>query len=56
MRRPYKRIYCCGDCIYYNFKKHACNRGAHIVERATDFFFADCPETTYYENHKRGTT
>lgn len=54
MRKPYKRIYCCGDCIYYDWKKHACKRGAHEEGRATDNFFADCPEPTYYENRKKG--
>lgn len=41
--REYVKIYCCGDCIYYNYKKHCCNRGAHEYGKPYDRFYRDCP-------------
>ena len=41
--REYVKIYCCGDCIYYNWKKHKCNRGAHEEGKTTEHFYRDCP-------------
>ena len=41
--REYVKIYCCGDCIYYNWKKHKCNRDAHEEGKADEHFFRDCP-------------
>ena len=41
--REYVKIYCCGDCIYYSWKKHKCNLGAHEEGKATDSFYRDCP-------------
>ena len=41
--RQYVKIYCCGDCVFYNWKKHCCNRGAHEEGKASDNFFQDCP-------------
>lgn len=41
--REYVKIYCCGDCIHYNLKKHKCNRGANIEGKATEHFYRDCP-------------
>ena len=41
--RQYVKIYCCGDCIYYNWKNHKCNRGAHEEGKASDNFYQDCP-------------
>lgn len=38
-----KLIYCCGDCVYYNFKKHKCTIGAKVEGTAQDHFYADCP-------------
>lgn len=37
-----KGITCCGDCAYYNMKKHRCTR-AYDEGKATDRFYADCP-------------
>ena len=41
--REYVKIYCCGDCVYYNWKKHKCNRGATEEGKPTDNFYRDCP-------------
>ena len=37
-----KGITCCGDCGYYNWKKHRCTR-AKEEGAAQDHFYADCP-------------
>ena len=37
-----KGIKCCGDCGYYNWKKHKCNRAVD-EGNAQDHFYADCP-------------
>ena len=47
--REYVKIYCCGDCVYYNWKKHKCNRGAHEEGRAYEHFYRDCPMGIYKE-------
>ena len=41
--REYVKIYCCGDCIYYDMKKHKCRLGAHEEGKPTDSFYRDCP-------------
>ena len=41
--REYVKIYCCGDCIYYDMKKHRCRLGAHEAGKPTDSFYRDCP-------------
>jgi len=41
--REYVKIYCCGDCVYYNWKKHKCSRGAKDEGKAQDKFYRDCP-------------
>ena len=43
MAREYVKIYCCGDCIYYNPKKHVCKIGAVDEGNPTDNFYRDCP-------------
>lgn len=43
MEKKYKGITCCGDCVYYNTKKHYCTRGAKDEGKAQDHFYADCP-------------
>lgn len=42
-RKEYKKIYLCGDCGFYNWKKHKCSRGATKEGTATDKFYKDCP-------------
>ena len=41
--REYVKIYCCGDCIYYNYKKHKCNSGAKDEGTGKESFYRDCP-------------
>ncbi len=38
-----KGIKCCGECAYYNMKKHKCTGGAKDPGNAEDSFYADCP-------------
>jgi len=39
-----KGITCCGDCVYYNIKKHKCIRCENVEpEDAREHFYADCP-------------
>lgn len=38
-----KGITCCGDCIYYDWKKKLCKRGASQDDDPKAPFFADCP-------------
>lgn len=45
--REYKRIYCCGDCIYY--KRHKCVLGARDEGTGREHFYRDCPLPTYKE-------
>jgi len=39
----YRGIPCCGECMYYNLKKHKCTRGCTDEGDATDHFYRDCP-------------
>lgn len=34
---------CCGDCPFYNWKKHKCSKGAKNEGKAQDSFYSDCP-------------
>lgn len=45
MARRYIRIEvgCCGDCPYYNYRKHKCGKGAVNETRPFDPFYDDCP-------------
>ena len=47
MSREYRRIYCCGDCVYYSLKKHKCTLGAKDEGNALDHFYRDCPFPIY---------
>ena len=39
----YVKIYRCGDCGYYNWKKHQCSNGAKNEGTGDDPFYLDCP-------------
>ena len=52
--RQYVKIYCCGDCVFYNWKKHCCNRGAHEEGKAQDNFSQDCPLGLHEEDEVDG--
>ena len=41
--RQMKGITVCADCVYYNLKRHKCNRGCTDEGKPTDHFYADCP-------------
>ena len=49
MSREYRRIYCCGDCVYYSPKKHKCLFGATDEGKAQEHFYRDCPFPIYTE-------
>ena len=49
----YVKIYCCGDCIFYNWKEHNCARGAHEVGKPRDTFYQDCPLGLYEEEEDK---
>lgn len=53
-KREYKRIYCCGDCIQYNYKRHKCGLGAKDEGTGRESFYRDCPLPTYIENGGTG--
>ena len=36
-------VSCCGDCPYYNWKKHKCGKGAEEEGKPSDSFYMDCP-------------
>jgi len=38
-----KGIKCCGECAYYNMKKHKCMGGAKDPDKTESSFYADCP-------------
>ena len=50
MKKQYVKIYLCGDCIQYNWKKHKCNLGAHEEGKPSDSFYQDCPLGLHEEN------
>lgn len=41
--REYVKIYCCGDCIHYNWRKHCCKLSAKVEGNPRDHFYRDCP-------------
>ena len=38
-----KGIKLCGECGFYDWKKHKCGQGASEEKDATDPFYDDCP-------------
>ena len=50
--RTYIKIYCCGDCVQYNWRMHRCKLGAHVDGTAGDCFYLDCP---YLKEEKEPT-
>ena len=53
MSKEYVKIYCCGDCAYYNWKKHKCSRGANQEGEAQDHFYRDCPLGIHVEEETK---
>ena len=43
MAKQMKGITICGDCVYYNMKKHRCTRGCTDEGDARAHFYVDCP-------------
>jgi hypothetical protein len=41
--KEYVKIYCCGDCVQYDWKKHKCRLGATEEGLPHDRFYRDCP-------------
>lgn len=52
MSKEYRRIYCCGDCVYYSLKKHKCMLGAKNEGSGKESFYRDCPFPIYEEQEK----
>ena len=50
----YVKIYCCGDCSYYDWKKYRCKRGAK-VDDGSSRFFRDCPKGIHEEKDGDGS-
>jgi len=48
--KQYIKIYLCGDCIHYNWKKNECNFGVHIEEKPSGNFYLDCPLDLHEED------
>jgi hypothetical protein len=34
---------CCGDCPFYNWRRHKCSKGATDEGTPQDNFYSDCP-------------
>lgn len=39
----YIKVYCCGDCVHYDWKKHRCRNGAKDKGTGREHFYRDCP-------------
>ena len=50
--KEYVRIYCCGDCVHYDWKKHRCRNGAKDEGTGREHFYRDCPLDIYIEEDK----
>lgn len=48
----YVKIYCCGDCVYYDLQRHKCKRGAKVDDGGC--FFRDCPIGIHEEKDDDG--
>ena len=43
MSAQMKGITCCGDCVYYDWKKHRCKRCQSVETDPRKHFYDDCP-------------
>lgn len=46
-----KIITCCGDCTYYDWKKHKCKNGYNKEDNPKDRFYDDCNIFKDLEEH-----
>ena len=47
--KEYVKVYRCGECLYYDYKKHKCVLGASEEGEPTDAFYRDCPQGIHRE-------
>ena len=48
-----KIITCCGDCVYYDWKKHKCKNRYNKESNAQDHFYDDCNVFKDLEEHEK---
>ena len=48
-----KIITCCGDCVYYDWRKHKCKNGYNKESNAQDHFYDDCNVFKDLEEHEK---
>lgn len=48
-----KIITCCGDCVYYDWKKHKCKNGYSKEDNPQSHFYDDCNVFESLEEHDK---